>query len=114
MTEADRVTFRAFGIDVDAEEMPPPEMMQENCLAWEVFDLCQDQVIVAGFGTIIGIYDSAIELAMDRLGVTGFLERIATVKKVKAIAKAIYVDRQERQKDVNDEDAEDSDRSSDE
>lgn len=88
--------------------------MQENCLAWEVFDLCQDQVIVAGFGQVVGIYDSAIELAMDRLGVTGFLERIATVKKVKAIAKAIYVNRNQDTKGTKHDAEEGSDRSPDE
>ena len=99
---------------MDAEEQPPPEMLPENGLAWEVFDLCQDQVIVAGFGQIIGIYDSAIELAMDRLGVTGFLERIATVKKVKAIAKAIYMNRNQYQRAEEHDAEEGSDRSPDE
>jgi len=102
LTVSDQDVFREFGEEID--EPDPPVLMLENLLAWEVFDLCKDQLIVGGFGTIIGIYDSAIELAMDRLGVSGFLERIATVKKVKAIASVIYMDR--NRKDAQEDETE--------
>jgi hypothetical protein len=56
---------------VPAFEPPPepPDILEENAIAWDMFDSCRTQLILGGFGTVVGVSHAKLPWLMERFEV---------------------------------------------
>lgn len=65
--------------------MQPPALLPENADAWELFLACRSQLILAGFGTVVGVDESTLQWKMNLLGIPPE-EQLDTLEKFQLIA----------------------------
>lgn len=62
-----------------------PELWLSNRFAWELFQKCANQVIVAGMGDVLGIKFEAIEFLLNLYGVEDLESRRELFEKIQII-----------------------------
>lgn len=62
-----------------------PNLYQSNAFAWQLFQECSSQVIVAGMGDILGIRFEAIDFLFDLYNIKDEWERECLFEKIMTI-----------------------------